>query len=400
MKNRKRFNFLCVLMTALLAFGIVFFTRTGVEGALPNPLLYVNDKAFSQEEKYPIEKVRGIYYVPATLFTQIDGYEISVGTRQKTFIIEYDNGNKFLSFDTSSGFAMNQNGEQIYIPTYELHDERYVPAEELCKRLGLRYEQTLSSVTGEVALRIRDSSSSLDLVLLIYENYPGFYTPDTTATSQVTQPVTSATTSQTTETSEPTPELTDRTIYITIEDSPGEYTEELLGLLDSFGYKATFFVVGDKLKESPGMISRIAASGHTIGLHTMSHTKPDPESVIADIEAENELLYSYIRKKSLIWRAPEGSDISGIDRGIEDLLYNAGYLVWDWNIEPTGRTAEKKAESVIEGIWNNETAVIRIVENKDAVYILRALLEFISSNSEVCDVRTISAAEYELNLID
>lgn len=401
MRRRKRFDLLCVLAAVVFAFGIVFFTRTEVEGALPNPLLYVNDKAFADEDKYPIEKVRGIYYVPVSLFSQIEGYEIRINARQKTFIIEYDGGSKFLSFDTSSGFAMNQNGAQIYIPTYELHDERYVPAEELCKRLGLKFEQTSSSVTGEVALRIRDRSSSLDIVLLIYDNYPGFYTPETTVTSPVitTPPVTSAQTTASDETSEPTPELTARTIYITIEDSPGEYTDELLGLLDTYGYKATFFVVGDAVMESPAVLAEIAAGGHAIGLHTMSHKKPDAASVLDDIKAENEVLNGYIRKTPLIWRAPEGSAASGIDRSVEDTLNNAGYLVWDWNVEPTGRTAEKKAESVIEGVWEHETAVIRIVENKDAPVILRALLEFISAHSEVCEVRTISAAEYEMNQI-
>lgn len=401
MKRRKRFDLFCALAAVIFALGIVFFARTGVEGAVPNPLLYVNDKAFAEEDKYPIEKVRGIYYVPVSLFSQIDGYEIRINAKQKTFIIEYDGGSKFLSFDTSSGFAMNQNGAQIYIPTYELHNERYVPAEELCKRLGLKFEQTSSSVTGEVALRIRDRSSSLDIVLLIYDNYPGFYTPETTVTTPVitTPPVTTAQTAASDETSEPTPELTARTIYITIEDSPGEYTDELLGLLDIYGYKATFFVVGDAVMESPAALARIAAGGHAIGLHTMSHKKPDPDSVVADIEAENDVLNGYIRKKSLIWRAPEGSAKSGIDRKTEYAINSAGYLVWDWNVEPTGRTAEKKAESVIDGVWKHETAIIRIVENGDAPAILRALLEFISAHSEVCEVRTISAAEYEMNQI-
>lgn len=391
----------CAAFALTLAIVIVFLTRTGVEGAVPNPLLYVNDKAWALEDKLPIEKVRGIYYVPASLFAQLDGYEIRVNTKQKTFIIEYDDGKKFLSFDTASGFAMNHNGVQIYIPTYEFHDERYVPAEELCKRLGLKLEQTVSSVTGEVALRVRDSSSVRDIVLLIYDNYPGFYSPETTVTTPITTaPITAAPPSTTAdETSEPAPELTDRTIYITIEDSPGEYTEELLGLLDLYGCKATFFVVGDNVRSSPALLAKIASAGHAIGLHTMNHQKPDAATILEDIEAENELISGYIRKKSLIWRAPEGSYLSGINRALEMTLNNAGYLVWDWNIEPTGRTAAKKSESVIDGIWNHETAVIRITENKDAPEILKALLEFISAHSDVCEVRTISAAEYEMNQI-
>lgn len=396
----KKCKLISVFVCLFIAISIVIAVRTNVEGVSSNPLLYCNDKPWNQEEKLPIEKVRGIYYIPASIFSQIEDYEIRVNQKQKTFIIEYANGKKFLSFDTSSGFALNQEGEQIYIPTYEFHDERYVPAEELCKRLGLRFETLTSPVTGEVALRVRGNEASETFVMLVYSNYPGFYTPETTEPVTTSAPQTTAqsqSTSQASDTDEPTPQLSERTIYLTIENSPGEYTDEILELLDRFGYKATFFLIGDNIKGSPELLSKIVAHSHALGLHTMSHNVPNNDNILSDIEAENELLYGYVRQKSIIWRAPEGSKASGINRATESILNNAGYVIWDWDIEPIGKTVSDKIDSIIEGIWENESVVIRITENKYAIEILTAILEFISANNEVCDVRTINAAGYEIN---
>lgn len=396
----KRYKYIFSAVCILIAFSIVFLVRTDVEGAVPNPLLYYDDSKWGHEDKLPIEKVLGIYYIPASVFANIDGYEIRVNQKQKTFIIEYANGEKFLSFDTSSGFALDQDGQQIYIPTYEFHDERYVPAQELCKRLGLRFETLTSPVTGEVALRIRSSKAKETFVLLIYSNYPGFYTPETTEPVTTAGTTDTTATTESTDTIEPTPELTNRIIYLTIEDSPGEYTEDILDLLDKYDCKATFFLIGDNVKDSPEILSKIVSRGHAIGLHTMDHSNPSEENILSDIESENDLLYGYVRQKSLIWRAPEGSKNSHITRKTENILNNAGYIIWDWDVEPVGRTLEAKTESVIDGIWENETAVIRIKEDEYSVKILKSVLEFISANRDVCDVRTITPAEYEINNVN
>lgn len=133
-----------------------------------------------------------------------------------------------------------------------------------------------------------------------------------------------------TEDTEPAPELGERTIYLTIEDSPGEYTDEILDTLAKYGYKATFFVVGDYAAAKPETLSRILAEGHEIALHTMSHDQKaldGAEAILGDIEAENELLYGLVRRKSHIWRAPEGSGgMRQLDRAVEVELNLRGIL--------------------------------------------------------------------------
>jgi peptidoglycan/xylan/chitin deacetylase (PgdA/CDA1 family) len=55
---------------------------------------------------------------------------------------------------------------------------------------------------------------------------------------------------------------------LTFDDGPNpEYTMKLLDLLKDYGIKATFFVVGNKVKSNPEIIKRMHEEGHTIGIH-------------------------------------------------------------------------------------------------------------------------------------
>lgn len=63
-----------------------------------------------------------------------------------------------------------------------------------------------------------------------------------------------------------------REVWLTIDDGPDPRdTPDILDLLARHGAKATFFVVGRKARQHPGLCQRIVAGGHTLGNHTFSH---------------------------------------------------------------------------------------------------------------------------------
>lgn len=62
--------------------------------------------------------------------------------------------------------------------------------------------------------------------------------------------------------------------YITFDDGPiPEVTPWVLDLLDHYGVKATFFLVGDNVRRHPELLEEIKRSGHSYGNHTMHHTQ-------------------------------------------------------------------------------------------------------------------------------
>lgn len=65
-----------------------------------------------------------------------------------------------------------------------------------------------------------------------------------------------------------------KVIYLTFDDGPvPEVTPQVLDILDRFGWKATFFCVGENVSKYPDIYNDILNRGHKTGNHTYNHVK-------------------------------------------------------------------------------------------------------------------------------
>jgi peptidoglycan/xylan/chitin deacetylase (PgdA/CDA1 family) len=63
-------------------------------------------------------------------------------------------------------------------------------------------------------------------------------------------------------------------VYLTFDDGPvPDPTYWVIGLLKTYGIKATFFCVGDNVRKHPEVFESIVAQGHTVGNHTFHHSR-------------------------------------------------------------------------------------------------------------------------------
>ena len=63
-----------------------------------------------------------------------------------------------------------------------------------------------------------------------------------------------------------------KVVYLTFDDGPiPEVTPWVLDTLDSYGVKATFFLVGDNVRRNPELFEEIKRRGHAYGNHSMHH---------------------------------------------------------------------------------------------------------------------------------
>ena len=61
-------------------------------------------------------------------------------------------------------------------------------------------------------------------------------------------------------------------VYLTFDDGPiPEVTPWVLDVLDRYGIKATFFMVGDNVRTHPEVYEEVVRRGHRIRNHTMHH---------------------------------------------------------------------------------------------------------------------------------
>ena len=64
-----------------------------------------------------------------------------------------------------------------------------------------------------------------------------------------------------------------RPLALTFDDGPSELTQAYLEVLESFGARATFFVVGELCAAHPELVSAIAAGGHELSAHGYTHRR-------------------------------------------------------------------------------------------------------------------------------
>jgi peptidoglycan/xylan/chitin deacetylase (PgdA/CDA1 family) len=64
----------------------------------------------------------------------------------------------------------------------------------------------------------------------------------------------------------------EKAVYITFDDGPiPEATPWVLDILDQYGVKATFFMVGDNVRKYPELFEEVKRRGHRVGNHTYNH---------------------------------------------------------------------------------------------------------------------------------
>ncbi len=63
-----------------------------------------------------------------------------------------------------------------------------------------------------------------------------------------------------------------RAVYLTFDDGPiPDITPKVLEILDKYGVKATFFMVGDNVRKHQREFEMVKAAGHRLGNHTYNH---------------------------------------------------------------------------------------------------------------------------------
>ncbi len=63
-----------------------------------------------------------------------------------------------------------------------------------------------------------------------------------------------------------------RAVYLTFDDGPiPDVTPKVLEILDKYGVKATFFMVGDNVRKHQREFEMVKAAGHRLGNHTYNH---------------------------------------------------------------------------------------------------------------------------------
>ena len=126
-------------------------------------------------------------------------------------------------------------------------------------------------------------------------------------------------------------------IALTFDDGPNPTaTPRLLEVLARRDVKATFFLIGDFVRLEPGLVREIAAAGHTIGNHTMTHPflpKYSAARIQAELAGCNAMLEDVLGRRVELFRPPHGGRTPAVFRAAAGLGLNVvqwNLIVGDW----------------------------------------------------------------------
>lgn len=196
-----------------------------------------------------------------------------------------------------------------------------------------------------------------------------------------------------------------RKVYLTFDDGPSIYTEELLDILARYNVKATFFVTGKGKGSYRDTYRRIVAEGHTLGMHSYSHEYDNIyaslENFENDVETLRRFLYNETGVVSRFYRFPGGSSNQVSKTNLREMTAYLDAMeirYFDWNVSsgdavsvPVG--SKQIVENTMRQISAHRVAVVLMHDAADKRSTLEAIPELIESIQELDNTEILPITE-------
>ena len=142
-------------------------------------------------------------------------------------------------------------------------------------------------------------------------------------------------------------------IALSFDDGPHpRLTPLILSILEEYGIKATFFMVGENVGYYPAAARAVAEAGHEIGNHTFSHRKFDKlgeEELRCEIFSCEEAIGRVSNTPVRFIRPPEGQMSDSMRKVIGELDYRV--ILWDVDTRDWAHTSpESISRHILETV--------------------------------------------------
>ncbi len=176
-----------------------------------------------------------------------------------------------------------------------------------------------------------------------------------------------------------------KTLALTFDDAPSDFTNELLDVLAKENVKATFFVIGEQVQEHPEVLRRIYKEGHDLGNHTFTHPElalVSEQREILELNSTQRLVQSVLGKSLVLFRPPyisEGSPFSLDEVRVIKTASKLNYItvgvsadIQDWDLYKTDldgnevlRTGQNLADDLLAKLNSIQGNVILLHDGLD-----------------------------------
>ena len=142
---------------------------------------------------------------------------------------------------------------------------------------------------------------------------------------------------------------------MTFDDGPSRYTDEVVDILNDYGAKATFFVIGENMADNPSTVRALRRAGMSVQNHTWGHpdlTSLSSGEIRSQISRTDRAIRAAGGGESTCVRPPYGASNSRVrsvlrDMGKKQMLWTIDTL--DWQRPGTNKIYRRVVNSVEPG---------------------------------------------------
>lgn len=175
-----------------------------------------------------------------------------------------------------------------------------------------------------------------------------------------------------------------KVVYLTIDDGPSEYTDEIIKILNKNNVKATFFMINNNMQAYPKQVKNIVENGNTAGFHSVTHDihklYVSKTSAKEEFDTNQATFKKITGQTSKVIRLPFGSK-PYTPRASYNALVDSGYKLWDWTLdtEDWRSTSSQIMENVKKYSSGSDNVVLLMHERKQTVEILDEMIKYLKS---------------------
>ena len=370
------------LIAAIIVFGSLsgmFFANTSREAHF----IAVNDTLLPFVERNMPMVVGGAYLVPHHVFEHLGIYSIS-STRHERLEL-YRGGSQFVNFHTDgSGLTTGSQNENLSWPAARRSGSVfYVPLRQVTHYFGLTYEiievgHDIIPHGRPMIIRIKSDDFSFNTETLRgrnaerlrteFDRHFGIGQPQQPPPQIPRPPDNGANQPPQVEIPGPRQVFRDVLIYLSFYDFSAGLAERIVDVLDfpDLAFHASFFVTADEIMENPGLIRRIAGSGHTIGIMLSEGTEEEYLKA-------SEILFEAAKVRTvIIMTDDDAAEIA------EETAESLGLVIWGASRSFGADSAV--STSVVTGLFptsRGQRANLKFACSENTAAILPGVLSFI-----------------------
>lgn len=172
----------------------------------------------------------------------------------------------------------------------------------------------------------------------------------------------------------------EKKVALTFDDGPGPITSKILDVLAQYRIRATFFVLGERVKVYPEIIVRMLEEGHILGNHSWSHQDLrdlSPQEILKEeLFPTSSIIQDLTGFFPLLLRPPYGA----INHEAIDFLGALGWKIINWSLDTFDWDGEQNSqEELVEKViaYHHPGAIILFHDGGEREGTLEALPQII-----------------------